>query len=266
MGLRVLEESAWLEIDELYASDIQLKKDLLSSVHGQVFVALPEAHSSSVELLELVVAKLRNTHPDVKIDESVMQSKLHPLEIASLLVQEDLVIMSKRESGWILIAACVCFPSRWDLPSLLGQNLHVIHEPVPHYEERIGAATDAMFDKFTPERSVWRINWTILDSSELHLPLSSPRKSLSREITSETFGDQVFFRTERQTLKVLPDSKDVVFTIRNRVDSLNVVSKRFPEFRKQLHATLLTTSQATRDYKGWTPMWQYLLAWCNSER
>ena len=266
MGLRALDEAAWLEVDEKHADETAIKRQLLSTNRDQVYVALPEALEASTELLDLIKSHHRQYFPNLLSETFAELPSLSPLETASLLTQEDLVIMTQRGSDWILSAACVCFPSRWDLPSLLGQNLHVIHEPVPHYEERIGAATDAMFHKFTADRPVWRINWTILDTDELHLPDSSGRRKSQKFGSLEEFGERVFFRTERQTLRVLPETKDVVFTIRNRVNSLNDVARQYAEFPNHLRDTLLTTSNATRDYKGWTSMWQDLMDWCDSAK
>ena len=259
MGLRALNILEWIEVDSNRDAELKQKRDLLQQHHGQVFAALPEGQRGSQETLDLLLAYLNETFPELLHDINI-DPDVHPLESAARLVQEDLVVMSPNDGQWILTAACVCFPSRWDLTEKVGANLYDIHGPVPHYAERIGDATNTMFSKFTADRPVWRVNWTILDSDELFQPTGHLR-DLARNVAPEgEFGDVTFFRTERQTLRVLP-SGDVLFTIRNYVNSLNDLAAKFPEFRENLGKTLLTTSDETRGYKGWHPIWEQLMNW-----
>lgn len=264
MGLRSMDLDTWIEIDEHFESEINQKKQLLTEKHDLVFAALPEGLAGSIETLEMLSDYLPKHFPE-RFKESIsVDPNLHPLEAASLLVQEDLVIMSPKADQWSLTAASVCFPSRWDLATKVGADMHQIHQPVPHYEERIGKATDAMFHKITSDRPVWRINWTVLDSPELFQPAQTGRKARSHDAQDmQTFGNSMFFRTERQTLWKLPKSGDILFTIRTYVDSLTSLDARYPEFREHLGQTLATASQATREYKGWSPIWADLMQWTN---
>ena len=278
MGLRALGEAQWLEIDDSYSRDIALKKQLYQGQLPQVFQATDRGLAGSVETCEMVRHHLAQYFPDLVIDsENDDSAELeHPLLRASLLVQEDLCVMTKVDEHWVLTAASVCFPSRWDLTQKIGTNLHDIHAPVPHYEERIGAATDAMFDKFASDRPVWRINWTILDKPELYQPASTHESAVTsnehnqqpgsnKVADSENFADATFLRIERQTLRVLPQTKDVLFTIRTYVDSLTHVANTYPQFKEQLAKTLEGVSGATKTYKGWGSMWDDLLEWSVQE-
>ena len=262
MGLRSMDVDKWIEIDENFDTEIAEKRRLLESKRKQVFAALPAGANGSREVLAKLVEYLAKQFPDRFPEAVEIDNSLHPLEAASLLVQEDLAIMSPDGGQWLLTAASICFPSRWDLASKVGANMHGIHEPVPHYEERIGAATDAVFNKMTPDRPVWRINWTVLDGPELFQPAVTGRKARRHpQLGPDEFGDAMYFRTERQTLWKLPASGDIVFTIRTYRDSLNSLDRRYPEFREHLGQTLVTASEQTRQYKGWAPIWEDLLAW-----
>jgi hypothetical protein len=262
MGLRTMAADQWIEIDEHFETELAQKRQLFQTRRAEVFGALPRGLLASTEVLEKLVDYLPVRFPQryaapIEIDDSV-----HPLEVASLLVQEDLAIMSPQDGQWVLTAAAVCFPSRWELSAKIGANMHGIHEPVPHYEARIGKATDAMFDKLTPDRPVWRINWTVLDSPELFQPSVTGRKARThRRWTAEEFGAAMYFRTERQTLCKLPKSGAILFTIRTYRESLSSLDRRYPEFREHLGKTLVTTSAETRRYKGWAPMWADLMEW-----
>lgn len=263
MGLRTLQLDNWIEVDEHFDAEIHKKRELLSSQHEQVFAALPDGLQGSQETFDLLVDFLPQKFPELFPSPIACDQSLHPLEAASLLVQEDLVVMSPRGDQWVLTAACVCFPSRWDLTTKLGKNLFEIHTPVPDYNNRIGAATNTMFGKFTADRPVWRINWTVLDTDELYLPSGAGRREHT-PTDEQSFADSTFFRTERQTMRVLP-SKDVLFTIRTYVDSLASIDQRYPEFRENLGQTLATVSPDMREYKGWEPMWKQLMTWSDQQ-
>lgn len=263
MGLRTLEIDKWIEVDEHFAAELEAKRELLTTRHNQVFAALPEGLPGSIETLDLLREFLPKHFPKLYPAAIDVAAELHPLEAASLLVQEDLVIMSPRDGGWVLTAACVCFPSRWDLTEKLGKDLFEIHSPVPEYNARIGAATNTMFGKFTADRPVWRINWTVIDTDELYLPSSALRRTHT-PATNEEFANSTFWRIERQTMRVLP-SGDVLFTIRTYVDSLASIDARYPEFREKLGSTLATVSPEMREYKGWNAMWEQLLSWSTAK-
>lgn len=258
MGLRALEIAQWLEIDDSYAVDIEQKKYLFQKHPHQVFASMPQGLAGSVETLELISEHIKQMNPE--LETTPVDTRLHPLHSAGLLTQEDLCVMSRLDGQWKLTAASVCFPSRWDLTEKIGASLREIHAPVPHYEERIGQATDTMFDKFEAERPVWRINWTILDNPELFQPQSIHRE-LDPDLSLDEFAQKIFFRIERQTLRVLPKSGDVLFTIRTYVDSLSSIASEYPVFRENLAQTLDAASAQTREYKGWPPIWDKLMNW-----
>jgi hypothetical protein len=62
---------------------------------------------------------------------------------------------------------------------------------------------------------------------------------------------------------VLPQSKDILFTIRTYVNSLGEVVEKYPEFKANLAQTMASTSPATQGYKGWEPLMVPFLAWAN---
>jgi len=159
------------------------------------------------------------------------------------LVQEDLCVLVKSDV-WRLQAASVCFPSRWDLSTKIGTTLDAIHGPVPGYSAELRSPTNAFFDRLKPDRSFWRLNWTLLDNPALHQPFSI-RRSPSGDL------EDWFFRVERQTLRQLPTTKAIVFTIRNHVASAKTLREVVPEFGENLLSALDTAPEAMQGYKGW---------------
>ncbi len=260
VGARALNLDDWIEINQDYEAYVAYKQELLSTKHDEVFVSLPMGDHGSREVLALMREHLPRVFPQrwptgVPVDES-----RHPLEAASLLVQEDLSLMTQVGTDWVLSAASLCFPSRWDVRDKIGKNLVGIHAPVPHYEEKIGTATQNLFDKLSVERPIWRVNWTVMDSGELHQP-TAPRGPDAMQLSSENIEQALHFRRERQTLRKLPESGDILFTIRTYTDPFATVVEQFPEFRRNIGSTIAGASPQTADYKGWVKILNDLQAW-----
>jgi dimethylamine monooxygenase subunit A len=260
VGARVLDLTNWVEINSDYDKDLAQKRTLLTQKHDEVFVSLPLGDSGSREVLDLLTEHLPKVFPERWPESISVNPDLHPLESASLLVQEDLCLMSQVGKDWILSAASLCFPSRWDVRDKIGKNLLGIHGPVPHYEETIAVATQNIFDKLTVERPIWRVNWTVMDSGELHQP-TAVRAPDAITVTRDNIEQTLYFRRERQTLRKLPNSGDILFTIRTYTDVFSDVVARYPEFRGNLGRTLEGVTPQMADYKGWAKILNEIQAW-----
>jgi hypothetical protein len=261
MGLRPLDLSRWLEVDGHRSEELDLKGDLLAAAHAQVFAAHPGSEAASDELLGMIVANLDRYHPGLVTDvgggryreESTGRlaggSGMHPLEVASRLVQEDLCIMIRSPSDWVLGAASVCFPSRWSLAQKMGRDLAAIHAPVPGYESSLASPTAAFFDRLQEDRPVWRLNWTLVTDPALHQPGGGRRRAPGQPPADP--GRQVWFRVERQTLRRMRHSPAVCFTIRTYVTALEELVTTHPEAAPALRAALAEVPPDVDDYKGW---------------
>lgn len=247
MGLRPLDESKWFEVDAHRDEELALKTDLLSSKPDVVVATRPEGDQASAELLEEVLANLRTHHPSVPTH---VDPDEHPIVVASRLVQEDLCVLV-RSDAWRLQSASVCFPSRWSLVEKIGTTMDEIHVPVPSYDEELSQPTNALFDRLKPDRSFWRLNWTLLDSPVLHQP-SAVRSSPSGRL------DDWSFRVERQTLRRLANSGAIVFTIRTYVDALDVLCRTSEDFASNLLHALETAPPSMQRYKGWLGVYDQL--------
>lgn len=239
MGLRPLDLAQWLEIDDQRDRQLAQKDDVLSRVPEVVVATRPEGLRASEELVRLVDEWFRTHAPALA---RVVRPDDHPVVQAARWAQEDFCVLEYSDA-WRLTAACVCFPSRWDLRSKIGQTLDGIHQPVPGYDVALAATTTSVFDRLTPERSFWRLNWTLLDNENLHQPSSQRR-------TPEGDLAKWFFRVERQTIRALPETHAVIFTIRNYVTSLAELATS-SEFMEHLLHGVETAPDQMKDYKGW---------------
>jgi hypothetical protein len=251
MGMRPLNLDVWLQLDERRDEELKLKTDLLESNYETVVATESAGDAGSHELLGEVKAFLGAHHPLV---DAATDSSEHPIVQASRLVQEDFCVLV-RDDAWRLRAACVCFPSRWDLARKIGTTLDDIHSPVPGYDGELSTPTNSFFDRLRPERSYWRLNWTLLDRADLFQPQpKGVRVASSGELTDW------FFRVERQTLRQLPTTNAIVFTIRTYVASAASLCESDDEFVPALLRGLDTAPTEMQNYKGWTGVAEWLRA------
>lgn len=276
MGLRPLDPARWLEVGDERSAELREKARLLDEVHGRVSVALPGSEPAGRELFDAVVHHLERRHPGTltRLPDGSARDRgtgaigdpvaTHPVEAAARLVQEDLCLLEGGEGSWTLTAACVCFPSRWDPAGKLGLGLSGIHEPVPGYREELAGPVDGFFDRLDVGRPVWRLNWTLLDSPDLHLPNppgSRPRTEAPAAAPCADLGERLWFRVERQTLRRITERPAVTFTIRTYVTRLDDLVARHPEAAAALASTLATVPSDVSSYKGWDGLVAPLVAW-----
>lgn len=223
MGLRPLAVDAWLEVDDRRAADLAEKRRLLTEVPDQVLAVVDDPDGAvleaSQELLDRVLAHLAAVPGAFGAGGAGdLAGGLHPIDAAGRSTQEDWCLHLPDPQGrWRLVAASVCFPTRWDLRTKIGRTIREIHEPVPLYEDQLADPMDAYFDRMRPEQGAWRLNWNLLDDPALHQPT---RPAGGVPLTADRVAEQLWLRVERQTLVRLPVSGAIVFGIRIHLDPL----------------------------------------------
>ncbi len=237
MGLQPLPAAQWIEIGEDYAAQLAAKRDLFAARHGDVVQVLPEAKAAAEEALQLLLDHLRAHHADRfafagdKLRNAVTgeqwdlaQSSLHPLEQAGRICQEDFCILQPddKTGGEIyrLTAGAVCFPSNWRLADKIGKKLVDVHGPVPGYAEKLSGPVDRVFKNLATDTIMVRANWLIHATPELFQSGHRLDAAAVAAITPENAGEKLWLRVERQTLRRLPQSGAVLFTIRTHVTQL----------------------------------------------
>ena len=214
MGTRALDESGWLLVDEHRDEQLAAKRRLVDEQPDVVVASTAGDPAADEEAAALVATAAGAT----------LDADRPPLVAAALAVQEDLCVLTRDdgdEGRWRLTSGVVCFPSMWRLPDKIGLPLADVHGPVPAYAEELAARVDRFVDRLRPERPVWRRNWLIHASDELHLPAPPPPP---REPPAVPNG--LWLRSERQTLRRLPRTGAVLFTIRTQQVPLAAVASR----------------------------------------
>lgn len=274
VGLRSLDLADWFEFDEFRSEQLVDKLHLLAQSRNDVIAMHAAGIEPALEMWELAVDNLESFHRNrflvssnlrgqrTVFDHEIKQSValvdfLNPLEGLARLLQEDICILVRNDAGWVLAGAVLCAPSRWRLNEKMGKNVMDIHHPVPHYANSIGEAVDFTMDKMTTDRPVYRFNWTLVDDDALYQPEAVVRTDLDED----TIANDVFFRVERQTLRRLPRTDAIVFTIRSYVHPVSHIVDNVPEARELLLNALKTADADTVTYKNWHTISPMLQEW-----
>ncbi|MFK4767352.1 heme-dependent oxidative N-demethylase family protein [Rhizobium sp. ZW T2_16] len=262
IGLLQLEPERWIEPDGDLAEQVLLKRNLVAE-HGELVLrAEAGTQEAQQEVLDLLIDYLPHYHPenyrlvgnDVRIaglDPDIADQEMMPLHRAGLLVQDDLVIMRKGENGWRIAAAFLAFPSSWRLSEKFGLSMDEVHAPVPGFEggSRNAGLINRMFDNLSADRIVVRWNWSVNWSHALYHP-----DAKSAEEKRGVSADRAVIRVERQTLRKLPVSGDILFTIRIYLDPVSVIlaQPNAVELAASMAEQLEAMSDVEVAYKGLT--------------
>jgi hypothetical protein len=241
-----------IAVHDDFAGQLALRETLMAERRAAVLALLPEGEQAARALLEVVLGDVlaqpgfaregdRVTRPDggeVTLDPD------DPLGTLCVLVAEDMcLMMADAASGeYRLVGASLCFPSRWLLAEKLGKPMTAIHEPVPDYAHDLAPRVNRVFTLIREAAPMWRINWQIHATPELHLPATPGERRVERP------GDvgPLWFRTERQTLTRLPGGA-VVFGIRTCVCPVEALTA---QDAGAAHAAMARRSQADILYRG----------------
>lgn len=249
LGLAPVKPADWFQFDAAFPAYQAEKRALLAGPdRAQVLQALPRGMAAARAALTAIAGHLCAVHPDrfdrpgagrIRCRDTALTLRLddaarHPLETASLLVQEDLVLMAPGgpDGTYILESACVCFPTRWNLPSKLGRPMAAIHDPVPGLNRQIGAKIDLLFARMVPGRLTGRANWSVLDCDALYQPTRYDEDARLESKAAVARSGPLVLRMERQTLRKL-DSGRILFGIRIHQRPLAAYRDR-PEVRAAL--------------------------------
>jgi hypothetical protein len=251
MGLRSLEARDWLEGGDDLITQIPERLELSKSARDVVYQVLPGYESAIAELVERIAENVKRFHSrdylangntlthlptTTSVDLEAPDVLLH----LSSIIGEDLVVLSREDNEWRIVAGAVLFPSRWKLIEKLGKGMDAVHSPVPGYATALAPYMTATFDKVSVDRPVWRKNWSLHSTADLHQPTS---------IHSPARPEDYWWRTERQTLTRSQTGDFLYFTIRNRAEPLGWI-KSDPESAALFAETLASFAPETIEYKG----------------
>jgi hypothetical protein len=203
IGLAKLTEDKWLQPDP----DLAARAEGFAA-HPEGVQLTPEAEAPGRELAAMLGVEGR-------------------LSEAALSAWEDMCLLTRRDNEDIyrLIGAAVAFPTDWHPAQKMGLPMTALHGPIDGYEEQLSAPVDRFMLKLKPDAIYGRCNWFIAPTPALRWIAEGPPEQRFAHVTAENAGATLFVRSERQTLRRLPQSGAILFTIGVYVTPLGELSE-----------------------------------------
>ncbi|KEY69276.1 hypothetical protein S7711_01727 [Stachybotrys chartarum IBT 7711] len=236
MGLRSIKPEDWIELDNQFPRYHADKAARLQERGSKCVQTLPEAYPAAVELLEELAHYLPNRYPTLfqktttglinlwsgeAFDIVERPLKEDPMAMCARLVQDDLALMIEKPDGqYYLLAGAVLLAGFWRLQDKVGMPLSEIHTSgdVPQFKEKLESGMKKFFFRLRCEELYSRNNyfiqvddalpwsWSIGGEDDEEVSWSTAEKNRAVE--------HHYFRSERQTLRRLPKTGAVCFTVR----------------------------------------------------
>ncbi|KAH0587145.1 hypothetical protein H2248_005960 [Termitomyces sp. 'cryptogamus'] len=227
---------------------------------------LPPVKSIQIEPLGVSYNLPLNVHDD-------KDAAVRALEIAALLVQDDLALMLEGEDGrYYFQAGAICVAGFWRLQDKIGLSLDEIHNTgnVPHYKEKLHLSMERFFRRLAVDKPVTRNNYFFqviknptsesieeMDPDELAWAISShgteddfhgshPAEQPMRPTVTTA---NIRLRSERQTLRRLPRSGAILFGIRTYLTPIEKLAQETGVARR-LASSMRAWSDEVGEYKG----------------
>ncbi|MCJ1260815.1 hypothetical protein MMC22_000678 [Lobaria immixta] len=251
MGLRNMDWDEWIELDNQYLEWHGVKAKRIEERGDRCCRTAPEAYDGAVELLEELCSYLPKRYPTLfhKTPTGIHNILTHetfsltlplsadPMEIVGRLIQDDVAIMFERADGqYYLLAGSILLAGFWRLSDKFGMPLSEIHTSgsVPQYESKLRRGMENFFRRLQPANPVLRNNYLIQADDNLawstNIGPEDDNLAINQSVgwnlaRKSTVAESHRFRSERQSLRRLPRSGAVVFTIRIYFEPITKVAR-----------------------------------------
>ncbi|KAM0756363.1 hypothetical protein T439DRAFT_27473 [Meredithblackwellia eburnea MCA 4105] len=265
-----------LEVLVEIASFLSLRYPDLLSVERHIFDEQDETtwgdsisgkEAGSVKIIENKVTGSR-----WNLDEAGEPGSWDPMVIAGLIVQDDLAVMVENEDGeYVLQAGSICTAGSWRLEDKIGTTLDSIHTTggVVGWKEKLKFSMERFFQKMKVDKPVQRNNYFFQTNGVLPWnPASGPEDAFDQSLhgvnpellptsTDPSWtrpapvsnATDVWFRTERQTLRRMPKTGCILFTIRSYLDPVSSMVHE-PGVPGRMASALKHWPDSIKAYKG----------------
>ena len=243
-GLKPIDPTGWL-IPDTEADAWLARKRQIMRLSRDVVAAGDLRGAAAEETLDLVQAH---------VPELLENGWDTALENAASIVSDDLCLLeSQRPGDWRLTAGVLCAPTFWTLPERIGLDLGGLHGPVPGGDPALAARIGRVFTGLQPGTVLERCNWTIQANGERFTP--------ERPSPVGKTMDDLHLRVERQTIRKLPETGAVLFTIRICLDPL-VPILADAGVRERFEDAWLGAAREVRRYKHWDELERLVATAC----
>ncbi|EER31948.1 conserved hypothetical protein [Candida tropicalis MYA-3404] len=269
MGIRGMESDSWIELDNEWEYFHNLKLKRIEERGDKAWHLNALTVTAAWEILEELCNYLPQRYPSMfKYENRIMEilstgekfnlndSSLNPILSAAKLIQDDIIIMVEKEDGaYYLEGGCSTLAGFWRLREKVGLKLDDIHvtSGVPQYEKQLKTGMNKLFRRIEVDSPVVRNNYFIQTDGRLdwsHSIGDEDDGEIGWRIAKEaTDINEVYFRSERQSLRRLPISGALCFTVRTYfIPIVKLVEEDYVP--KRLLDGLLSWTPDIREYKG----------------
>lgn len=218
-GVRPAELADWIVTDDAFASQMRLRDDLIARRPQDVLRLDARARPAAEELRDMAVEALLAKPGYSRIGDVLHRPDGQDVDLAGddvmatigRLCQDDFCLLDLRGPEHVLCGAVLCFPASWTLAQKFLRPLIGIHEPVASYDPDIAKRVQRLFDAIRPDQVLWRANALLYAEADLYQP------RVEGEGRPRPGRDAPFVRSERQSLRRLPKTGAVVFSIHTYV-------------------------------------------------
>jgi dimethylamine monooxygenase subunit A len=209
VGLKPIALDHWLLPDD-QAAWLGPKNELIDRQPSAIFADMSESYPAQQEVADLIARECA----------TALRAGKAPLMAASRLVSDDLVVMEMVDGAWTNTACCLCSPTFFSAEHARGKSLYSLHDPVPDGGFGLAARIGRVFTNLQPDTILERHNWTVQWSDARFTPDGSPLREAAAKADLDQASANLFLRVERQTIRRLPKTGAILFTIRIRLSHL----------------------------------------------
>lgn len=275
MGIRSMDWGSWIELDNEWMKYHNSKVARLAERRDELVGTAPEVWDAAIELLLEFREFLPKRYPTLfkKTEKGINnlvtgevfefyniprdEFKKDPMEMAALMVQDDLAILKEDEKGqYILKGGAIMLAGFWRLRDKLNLPLSAIHTTgdVPKYDEKLKRPMEKFFTRLTCDKPVVRNNYFLQTDDQLAWSTSIGSEDVEivgwNTATPATDIKNIFYRSERQSVRRLPLSGCTVFTIRTYFLPITEMCKE-PHVPKRLLDGILSWDDDVKIYRGY---------------
>jgi hypothetical protein len=235
MGIRNMPKEDWIQLDNEWLKYHELKqKRLNSDLKDQLYGTMPEAHAAAIELLHELREFLPARYPTLftkttngirllatNEELDLENLKEDPMWYITQLIQDDIAIMVEDDKGeYFLKSGAILLAGFWRFKDKVNMSLNEIHfsGDVPKYKTHLQKGMEKFFQRIGTDNPVVRNNYFLQTDDHLDWSKSigDEREEKVGWYTASVATDinQIWYRSERQSLRRLPISGGVVFTVR----------------------------------------------------
>ncbi|KAK4058076.1 hypothetical protein OIO90_000815 [Microbotryomycetes sp. JL221] len=201
----------------------------------------------------------------------------NPMKVAGLLTPDDLVVMIEDDNGeYRFQAGSVVAAGTWRVDDKIGCTLHEIHTSgrgVPMWREKLKPSMERFFQKLKVDKPFERNNYFFQTDPALSWAAANGPEAIfdqkrggpipdllqtSEEPHFKAHGppedaSKIWFRTERQTLRRMPLTGGILFTIKTQLIPVVDIAQE-PGAPGRLASSIRAWPQSVSEYKG-GPRW-----------